>query len=195
MKKICTRCGSLGESVCPSCGVQDTMIDINTPIGKKLYSKYHTEQDDQEKVVVINNTEKKRSGCGCLIGCLILVFLFIASFVIIPVVIVPIHRGYTRAAMAAEAKSLLGSIQVAEKVYYAEYSNYFVTPKNGTNHSLELDVDARANKYFKIFKIEKISNGNGFKATTNGDGSANGKKMELESFKDGRFKFTDNFLD
>jgi len=59
MVKICNRCGSLGEDSCPSCSVRDTMIEINTPIGKELYHKYYDEKKST-KVANINITEEDR---------------------------------------------------------------------------------------------------------------------------------------
>ena len=67
--------------------------------------------------------------------------------------------------MGTEAKSLLGSIQTAEKVYYAEMSEYLLTA--GTSFEQTLDVDARANKYFTSYKIEtaQLDGQAAFKAT------------------------------
>ena len=42
---------------------------------------------------------------------------------ILSIVAVPIYRGYTKKAIATEAKALLGSIATAEKVYYAEFGH------------------------------------------------------------------------
>ena len=39
---------------------------------------------------------------------------------ILSIVAVPIYRGYTRKAMATEGKALLGAIQTAQKIYFAE---------------------------------------------------------------------------
>ena len=152
MRKICTRCGSLGDSVCPSCGVQDTMIDINTPIGKKLYSKYHTGENNQEKVIVINNTEKKSNGCLTIF--LILIFLFIVSFVIIPIIIIPIYRGYTT---RAEEVFLSQTINSKQKQFYLQTGKIKNIEK--TSYSKDFDFDMKKNKYFTAFDIK----GNGSK--------------------------------
>ena len=103
---------------------------------------------------------------------------------ILSIVAVPIYRGYTRKAMATEAKSLLGSIQIAEKVYYAANSVYF-TATTAIDYSEDLDVDARANKYFKKYTI--TSSDTGFTAITSGDetGAAKGISITLKGMTTG----------
>ena len=117
---------------------------------------------------------------------------------ILSIVAVPIYRGYTRKAMATEAKSLLGSIQTAEKVYYAEMSEYLV----GDNISFEaaLDVDARANKYFTSYTIEPEgtagTDGYKFIATVEGltGTPAANIKMTLKSGVSGKPEWTEEGL-
>ena len=86
---------------------------------------------------------------------------------ILSIVAVPIYRGYTRKAMGTEAKSLLGSIQTAEKVYFAEMSEYMAY---SGSFEKTLDVDARANKYFTSYSISTSGEGDAatFTATVSG---------------------------
>ncbi len=91
---------------------------------------------------------------------------------VLSIVAVPIYRGYTRKAMVTEGKSLLGSILNAEKIYFAEHSNYKITPVEGIGFDADLDVDTRANKYFTIFAVR--SDGDTFTAETGGSGGASG---------------------
>jgi prepilin-type N-terminal cleavage/methylation domain-containing protein len=113
---------------------------------------------------------------------------------ILSIVAVPIYRGYTRKAMGTEAKSLLGSIQTAQKVYYAENSTFKAVEL--TDFDEELDVDARSNKYFTGFEVE-VQNENTdnltFIAKTSGktDGAASGISMTLQAYKSGSPKWND----
>ncbi len=115
---------------------------------------------------------------------------------ILSIVAVPIYRGYTRKAMGTEAKSLLGSIQTAEKVYYAEMSEYLVGP----NISFEktLDVDARANKYFTQYTITtaQMNGSPAFIATVSGTPGtpAAGITMKLTAGVDGKPVWEDSGL-
>ncbi len=118
---------------------------------------------------------------------------------ILSIVAVPIYRGYTRKAMGTEAKSLLGSIQTAQKVYYAEHAVFWtVSGENGTDFSEALDVDARSNKYFKKFSVsaENATGENSnpsFTASTTGDSTtaASGISMTLKAYKSGEPEWTD----
>ncbi len=113
---------------------------------------------------------------------------------ILSIVAVPIYRGYTRKAMGTEAKSLLGSIQTAQKVYYAEYAT-FLNLGTESSFSEALDVDARSNKYFKTFKVTTIGDATnpGFQAETTGDdnSAASGISMTLKAYKSGDPVWTD----
>ncbi len=113
---------------------------------------------------------------------------------ILSIVAVPIYRGYTRKAMATEAKSLLGSIQIAEKVYYAANSVYFKTT-GATSYAEDLDVDARANKYFKTFTISSKDT-NGFEASTTGEtgGAAANISITLKGFTTGSPEWVESGL-
>lgn len=77
---------------------------------------------------------------------------------ILSIVAVPIYRGYTRKAMASEGKSLLGSVQTSQKIYFAEYGTFYA-PAAATSYDGVLDVDARANKYFKQYRVSASSTG------------------------------------
>lgn len=97
---------------------------------------------------------------------------------ILSIVAVPIYRGYTRKAMASEGKALLGTIQTAEKVYFAE--NAAFKSASGSIDT-ELDVDARSNKYFTSFEITVAESGSSAKytATTTGNGGASGITLAI----------------
>lgn len=117
---------------------------------------------------------------------------------ILSIVAVPIYRGYTRKAMGTEAKSLLGSIQTAQKVYYAENS-VFKAVSTVTDFDEELDVDARSNKYFTGFKVEVDNSSEdklSFTATTTGNAGspAQGISMTLKAYKSGSPEWTDEGL-
>ena len=75
---------------------------------------------------------------------------------ILSIVAVPIYRGYTRKAMASEGKALLGSVQTSQKIYFAEYGTFYA-PAAATSYDGVLDVDARANKYFKQYHVSASS--------------------------------------
>lgn len=114
---------------------------------------------------------------------------------ILSIVAVPIYRGYTRKAMATEGKSLLGTIQTAQKVYFAEYAMF----KNaGTVKGIdtELDVDARSNKYFTAFTISATGSGSNaaFTATTSGIGGATGIGLTITAGSTGQPTFIDSGL-
>ena len=114
---------------------------------------------------------------------------------ILSIVAVPIYRGYTRKAMGTEAKSLLGSIQTAQKVYFAEMSEYmaYAGPFEKT-----LDVDARSNKYFTTYTITTAGTGEAatFTASVTGlDGTpAKGISMTLKSGVNTKPEWTDSGL-
>ena len=116
---------------------------------------------------------------------------------ILSIVAVPIYRGYTRKAMGTEAKSLLGAIQTAEKVYYAEMSEYLVTTGK-VSFEQTLDVDARANKYFTGYTISKttLEGEDAFLATVEGeDGTpAKGITMKLTAGVNGKPVWEDSGL-
>ena len=76
---------------------------------------------------------------------------------ILSIVAVPIYKGYTDRAKESEGKALLGSINTAEKVYFAEF-NQFYEVATATPVVNELSIDARANKYYTTFIIT-VSNG------------------------------------
>lgn len=105
---------------------------------------------------------------------------------ILSIVAVPIYRGYTRKAMASEGKSLLGSIQTSQKIYYAEYGDFVAVLS--TNYCPTLDVDSRANKYFINYSVTALNPTTGtksFTATTTGTGGATGITLTLVGKDDG----------
>ena len=97
---------------------------------------------------------------------------------ILSIVAVPIYRGYTRKAMASEGKALLGTIQTAQKVYFAENASFRAA---SGNIDTILDVDARSNKYFTSFSITTNGSGSSAKytATTSGIGGATGITLAI----------------
>ena len=111
---------------------------------------------------------------------------------ILSIVAVPIYRGYTRKAMASEGKSLLGTIQTSQKVYFAEFASYLGVTTVTNIHTL-LDVDARSNKYFTNFRISVGGSGNSaaYTAVTTGSGGASGINLTLI----GRSQCVPTFLD
>ncbi len=75
---------------------------------------------------------------------------------ILSIVAVPVYKGYTKKAMATEAKALLGAILTAEKIYFVEHGNFKVL--DHTNYDKDLDVDSRGNKYFTSWNASLIWN-------------------------------------
>ena len=117
---------------------------------------------------------------------------------ILTVVAISIYKENTKKAIETEANTLLGSIQIAEKIYYAEHFEFFegnfAAPNNG--YSSDLDIDARSNKYFKGFSITKEAgtdeSGAGFKAVIEGGakGAAKGIKKTLEYYLNNEHSLT-----
>ena len=77
----------------------------------------------------------------------------IAIVIILSVISVPIYRGYVDKAKMSEGYSLLGLILSAQKSYYSEYGNFYVSSGSNmwTNNDTVLGIDARSNKYFTRF--------------------------------------------
>jgi len=84
---------------------------------------------------------------------------------ILSIVAVPIYRGYTKKAIATEAKALLGSIATAQRVYYAEFGNYYEISSSVTFNTT-LDIDARSNKYFDSYKVTTAGAANSYTFTS-----------------------------
>ncbi|MFA6914458.1 MAG: prepilin-type N-terminal cleavage/methylation domain-containing protein [Endomicrobiia bacterium] len=97
---------------------------------------------------------------------------------ILSIVAVPIYRGYTRKAMATEGKALLGAIQTAQKIYFAEFA-FFASQTTATAFSSSLDVDARSNKYFTSFTITASAPNNAFTASTTGAATSGASGISL----------------
>ncbi len=113
---------------------------------------------------------------------------------ILSIVAVPIYRGYTRKAMATEGKALLGAIQTAQKIYYAENA-FFFQQSTATSFSSVLDVDARSNKYFTSFSVPNATTA-GFTASTTGTptSGASGISLTMSATKTGAPVMTDSGL-
>ncbi len=98
---------------------------------------------------------------------------------ILAIIAVPIYRGYTRRAMAAEGRALVGSVASAQRIYFAEHSTsgapYLAVANTGYNATL--DVDARSNRYFTTYSV--TAGANNFAVTTNGTGDAAGITVTL----------------
>jgi len=104
---------------------------------------------------------------------------------ILSIVAVPIYRGYTRRAMASEGKSLLGAIQTSQKVYFAEYVDFYGV--TDTSNDLALDVDARAHKYFTSYTVTANNTPpKSFIVSTTGFGGATGMTLSLTAFETGQ---------
>ena len=105
---------------------------------------------------------------------------------ILAIVAVPIYRGYTRKAMASEGKSLLGSVQTSQKIYYAEWGKFY--DLTGTvNYDAVLDVDARANKYFTGYEVNGTAVTQYIASTTaNSNGGASGIILTLTGDEKGQ---------
>ena len=103
---------------------------------------------------------------------------------ILSIVAVPIYRGYTRKAMATEGKALLGAIQTAQKIYFAETA-FFAQQTTATSFSSSLDVDARSNKYFTAFTVTPTNGGTSpsFTASTTGVNGASGISLTMTASK------------
>ena len=116
---------------------------------------------------------------------------------ILSIVAVPIYRGYTKKAIATEAKALLGSIGTSEKVYYAEFGNYLDVAL--TSYNQVLDVDARANKYFNEYTVAAVhtAGSKSFKATVSGitASAANGIVLTLDAKESGEVTTSATNLD
>jgi prepilin-type N-terminal cleavage/methylation domain-containing protein len=88
---------------------------------------------------------------------------------ILATISVPIYRGYTRRAMAAEATSLAGAIANSEKVYFAEKGQYYAAAATGNDATLA--IDATSNKYFTRFSVAQT--GTAFTVTVTVPGAGN----------------------
>lgn len=112
---------------------------------------------------------KKELSRGFTMVELIIVIVIVA---ILSIVAVPVYRSYVRRAMTTEASALLGAINKAQKIYFAEYGGFYTTPL--TSFDEILDVDARANKYFTSFFIVYNPIEDLCYAVTTGNGAASG---------------------
>lgn len=67
---------------------------------------------------------------------------------ILSIVAVPIYRGYTLKSKMTEGKSFAGSIITAQRVYYAEFGEWY-SIGSWVEEDIILGVDAKQNTYFK----------------------------------------------
>lgn len=70
---------------------------------------------------------------------------------ILTIVAVPIYRGYTLKSKLTEGKALSGSIITAQRVYYAEFGEWYQLG-SWIENDLILGVDAKQNTYFRKAK-------------------------------------------
>ena len=71
---------------------------------------------------------------------------------ILSAISVPVYRGYIEKAIMAEGQTLLGAIGKAELAYHLQHKRFL--PVEKTDHSSDLNVDARGGKYFNKFYAE-----------------------------------------
>lgn len=90
---------------------------------------------------------------------------------ILAAISVPVYKGYTKRAMAAEGKTLVGTVAQAEKVYYAEFG-VFKAYAGTASGDASISVDSRANKYFTAWSVTAAADA--FTVTSSGAGDATG---------------------
>ena len=121
---------------------------------------------------------------------------------ILSIVAVPVYKGYTKKAMGTEAKSLIGSIATAERVYFAEWNQYYGVDAEGSNSAYGdalkvLDVDGRNNKYFTGYTVTASGEDTGamFTAvvTGNSDGGAKRISVTLVNSSTGKPELTEYY--
>ncbi|MBN1822752.1 MAG: hypothetical protein JW803_00375 [Endomicrobiales bacterium] len=88
---------------------------------------------------------------------------------ILAAVSVPIYRGYTRGAIAAEGRALVSSVANAEKAFMAQNSSFRAVAV-ATEMDAQLKVDATQNKYFTSYRVTVT--GSAFDVYTTGSGEA-----------------------
>lgn len=99
------------------------------------------------------------------------VVITIAIVGILSMAAVPIYRGYVRKSMSTEGKALVAEINAAEHVYYSRNGHFYDTNNTTQTDTTVLGVDARANKYFKSYKIT-TGDDNTFEVKTEYEGKA-----------------------
>ncbi len=106
----------------------------------------------------MNNIIKNKKGFTLVELVIVIVIVGILS-----VISVPVYRGYVDKAIMTEGKVLVGAIAKAELAYHVE-NGYFADTDGETGNLSAIDIDARGNKYFRVFDIQS---GRGY---TNDDG-------------------------
>ena len=117
----------------------------------------------------MNNIIKNKKGFTLVELVIVIVIVGILS-----VISVPVYRGYVDKAIMTEGKVLVGAIAKAELAYHVE-NGYFADTDGETGKLSAIDIDARGNKYFRVFDIQS---GRGY---TNDDGENNRKKWKLRA--------------
>ncbi|MDR3244135.1 MAG: prepilin-type N-terminal cleavage/methylation domain-containing protein [Elusimicrobiota bacterium] len=80
----------------------------------------------------------------------------IAILAVLAIIATPIYRKYIRDSLLSEGKALLSSIQTAEKIYYAQFGEFYEIAEP-VSYDKTLDIDARKNDIFTKFSV-KVSN-------------------------------------
>jgi len=78
------------------------------------------------------------------------------------------YRGYVKRGVAAEGKSLLGTINAAQQAYYNKKGFFHSSINSEESYNPNLGIDFRRNKYFKTYTIK--TSGEKFTAYTEYEG-------------------------
>ncbi|MHB9154483.1 MAG: type IV pilin protein [Endomicrobiales bacterium] len=84
---------------------------------------------------------------------------------ILAAISVPVYRGYTRRAMAAEGRALVGSVAACEKTYFSEHNTFLGVPSTSVGNAA-IPVNAQMNKYFRTYDVTATATS--FTVTTTG---------------------------
>lgn len=98
---------------------------------------------------------------------------------VLSIVAVPIYRTHLQKATITEGKTLLKTVDMAERLYYNSGNNEYVQVSPATNKNADLDTDCSSNKYFLSFEVHV--SGDSFTATTTGTSTASGIVLTLIS--------------
>ena len=116
------------------CGFQHELISVSLKSGVKEIKKI----------------QKKYLGFT-----LVELVIVIAIVIVLSVVSVPIYRSYVNKAKMAEGYAVLGAVLSAQKIYFSKYGYFLASnsSKGWTQYEPLLDIDVRANKYFRLVSI------------------------------------------